>query len=121
GREIRDFWVVGEDGEGEGTWWEKNLCLNTSVILRHVEKTYGAILSRSHMCRLLHNLGFVYKKPKHVPGKVDVEKQKNLWRNTVNSLKTRAKTRFFTSATVAIRSTTTFRRTAGFDVAWSVN
>ncbi|MDO4585623.1 MAG: IS630 family transposase [Planctomycetia bacterium] len=59
------------------TWLDKNLCLNVSVILRHVEKTYGVILSRSHMCGLLHSLGFVYKKPKHVPGKADVEKQKN--------------------------------------------
>ncbi|MDO4571678.1 MAG: winged helix-turn-helix domain-containing protein, partial [Planctomycetia bacterium] len=48
------------------TWLDENLCLNVGEILQYLRKMYGVFLSRSHMCRLLREPGFVYKKPKHV-------------------------------------------------------
>ena len=44
------------------TWLDENLCLNVGEILQYLRKMYGVFLSRSHMCRLLRELGFVYKK-----------------------------------------------------------
>lgn len=41
-----------------------------------VEETCGVSYSPSGMTALLHRLGFVYKKPKGVPGKADPEAQK---------------------------------------------
>lgn len=44
-------------------------------IVVYVEKTYGVVYSVEGMTHLLHRLGFVYKKTKAIPGKVDREKQ----------------------------------------------
>lgn len=48
---------------------------NTAAIIVHVQQTYGVSYSISGMTDLLHRLGFVYKKPKVVPGKADGEQQ----------------------------------------------
>lgn len=54
---------------------DENTCLDSKAVAHHIEKTYGIKYSRTGVKELLHRLGFVYKKPKHVPGKLDPEKQ----------------------------------------------
>ena len=44
-------------------------------IVFYVKKTYGKKYSVEGMTHLLHKLGFVYKKTKIIPGKLDSEKQ----------------------------------------------
>src|SRR3989338_965042 len=44
-------------------------------VVTHIEKPYGVTFSVIGMTKLLHRLGFTYKKPKIVPGKVDPIKQ----------------------------------------------
>ena len=41
----------------------------------YIKKKYGVLYSPSGVKELLDRLGFVYKKPKHVPGKLDPNKQ----------------------------------------------
>lgn len=41
----------------------------------HIQKTYGVVYSVIGITKLLHRLGFAYKKPKVIPGKVDKIKQ----------------------------------------------
>jgi hypothetical protein len=54
---------------------DENTYLNSGDVGRYVEKTYGIEYSPTGMKELLHRLNFVYKKPKHVPGKLDPAKQ----------------------------------------------
>ena len=44
-------------------------------IVAYVKEQFGVVYSESGMILLLHRLGFVYKKPKLVPGKADPLKQ----------------------------------------------
>jgi hypothetical protein len=76
-------------------------CANRNLIQRredshaprhHIERTYGVKYSPSGIKALLHRLGFVDKKPKHVPGKVDPAKQAAFLAEYENSVKTRGKT-----------------------------
>ncbi len=41
----------------------------------YIENKYGVVYSLFGVIKLLHRLGFAYKKPKLVPGKLDAEKQ----------------------------------------------
>jgi len=43
----------------------------------YIQSTYGIQYSTIGITKLLHRLGFVYKKPKVIPGKVDVRKQES--------------------------------------------
>ena len=45
------------------------------AVCSYTEKAYGISYSVEGMTHLLHRLGFVYKKTKVIPGKVDLEKQ----------------------------------------------
>jgi transposase len=64
----------------------------TSKEIRHyVKNTYGIEYSATGMKDLLHRLGFVYKKPKHVPGKLDPEKQKEWLAEYKKLLETKGK------------------------------
>jgi len=54
---------------------DENTYLDSNAIRHHIEKTYNVKYMPSGVKDLLHRLGFVYKKPKHVPGKVDPAKQ----------------------------------------------
>lgn len=49
---------------------------NAKEIIVYVRETFGVEYSPQGMTQLLHRFGFVYKKPKRVPGKADPEKQK---------------------------------------------
>ena len=44
-------------------------------IQKYIEDTYGIKYSGEGVQALLHRMGFVYKKPKRIPGKADKEKQ----------------------------------------------
>jgi transposase len=50
--------------------------LKVKQIIAYVARQYGVIYSRSGMTDWLEQHGFVYKRPKKVPGKLDPEKQK---------------------------------------------
>lgn len=54
---------------------EENIYLRVQEIIRYVETQYGVTYSISGMTDLLHSIGFSYKKPKIVPGKVDPQAQ----------------------------------------------
>jgi len=54
---------------------DKNTYIDSNEIRRYIEKTYGVKYSPTGVKELLHRLGFVYKKPKHRPGKLDPAKQ----------------------------------------------
>jgi len=50
---------------------EGNLYGKVEDVIRYVEKRFGETYTVSGMTKLLHRLGFVYKKTKQVPGKAD--------------------------------------------------
>ena len=54
---------------------ETHLCLTAKQVVHYVQQTWQVTYSESGMTQLLHRLGFVYKKPKLIPGKADVERQ----------------------------------------------
>jgi transposase len=54
----------------------EKLYLSAKEVARHVEEHYGVTYSERGMTALLHRLGYVYKKPKLVPGKADAEAQR---------------------------------------------
>lgn len=54
---------------------DENTYLNSKAIAYHIEITCGVKYSRTGVKELLHRFDFVYKKPKHVPGKLDPAKQ----------------------------------------------
>ena len=54
---------------------ESKIYLTTKSIIFYVSKEFGVIYTVGGMTRLLHKLGFSYKKPKGVPGKAKTEEQ----------------------------------------------
>jgi transposase len=50
---------------------EKNIFLSAKEVCHYVEKQYGIKYTSKGMTCLLKRLGFVYKKPKHLPSKAD--------------------------------------------------
>ena len=52
-----------------------NLYMDCALVIAYILLEFGKSYSRSGVNRLLHELGFVYKKPKHVPGKADPARQ----------------------------------------------
>lgn len=55
---------------------ESKIYPSTRSVALYVKKEFGAVYTINGMTALLHKLGFSYKKPKGVPGKADIEKQK---------------------------------------------
>jgi transposase len=55
---------------------QKNLYLSAKAIAHWVQETFGVSYTESGMTSVLHRLGYVYKKPKLVPGKADPQAQK---------------------------------------------
>lgn len=53
-----------------------HLYLTEKEIAHYVEQTWQVTYSESGMNPLLHRLGYVYKKPKLVPGKADADRQR---------------------------------------------
>lgn len=54
---------------------EKNTQRTASAVVKHIRKIYRVSFSTIGITKLLHRLGFSYKKPKIVPGKADPDKQ----------------------------------------------
>ena len=54
---------------------QQNTQRTAMAVVKHVHKKYGVVFSAIGVTKLLHRLGFSYKKPKIVPGKADVDKQ----------------------------------------------
>lgn len=54
-----------------GHWY-----LTAKEIAHYVEQTWQVAYSESGMTQLLHRLGYVYKKPKLIPGKADADRQR---------------------------------------------
>ena len=54
---------------------EENLLPDAKSVSAHISRQYQVRYSVSGVTDLLHRLGFSYKKPTHVPGKQDPEKQ----------------------------------------------
>ena len=55
---------------------KQNLYTTAKQAINHVRKTYGVVYTNDAMVKLLHRLGFVYKKTKGIPAKADTEAQK---------------------------------------------
>jgi len=55
---------------------QEHLYQTAKALARWVEDCFGVSYTESGMTALLHRLGYVYKKPKVVPGKADPEAQK---------------------------------------------
>ncbi len=55
---------------------ESKVYPTTKAVVLYVQKTFGVVYTVNGMTALLHKLDFSYKKPKGVPGKADIEKQK---------------------------------------------
>jgi transposase len=54
---------------------ENNVYLTAKEICAYVLKKYKVAYTVKGMTSLLHTLGFRYKKPRHVPGKANIEAQ----------------------------------------------
>ena len=54
----------------------ENLYLTAKEIAHYVEQMWQVAYSESGMTQLLHRLGYVYKKPKLIPGKANAEQQR---------------------------------------------
>ena len=54
---------------------EDNVYLTAKEICAFVRKTFKVKYTPKGMVSLLHNLGYTYKKPKHIPGKANSEAQ----------------------------------------------
>jgi transposase len=54
---------------------DANVYLSSSEIRHYIKKTFGVAFQPSGVKALLHRLDFVYKKTKHVPGKLDPQAQ----------------------------------------------
>ena len=54
----------------------KHLYLTAKEIAHYVEQTWQVAYSESGMTQLLHRMGYVYKKPKLIPGTADVDRQR---------------------------------------------
>jgi len=55
---------------------ESNMYLMAKEICAFVMKTFKVNYTPKSMTSLLHQLGFTYKKPKHIPGEANIEAQK---------------------------------------------
>ncbi|WP_341760894.1 MULTISPECIES: helix-turn-helix domain-containing protein [unclassified Candidatus Tisiphia] len=65
------------DGEREelASHLEANNYVYAKDIMHHIENKYGVTYTITGVTKLLYKLGFVYKKPKIVPAKLDFDKQ----------------------------------------------
>lgn len=55
---------------------QTHLCLTAKQVAHYVQATWQVSYSERGMSQLLYRLGFVYKKPKLIPGKADAERQR---------------------------------------------
>lgn len=56
---------------------ESNLYRSTIEVVLYVKREFSVLYSRSGMTKLLHELGFTYKKPKLIPSGIDFQAQED--------------------------------------------
>jgi len=66
---------------------EQKVYQEASEIAKYIEGKFGIKYSALGLVKLLHRIGFVYKKPKHIPGKANEEAQKKFVEETYKELK----------------------------------
>ena len=66
---------------------DTTIYLKAQDIAEYVKTTFGVEYTSKGVVHLLHRLGFVYKKPKRVPGKADPQKQREFIDKTYTELK----------------------------------
>jgi len=54
---------------------EANTLPTASAVVAYIEEKYRIVYTPNGVAKLLHRLGFSYKKPRVIPGKVNLEKQ----------------------------------------------
>lgn len=53
----------------------RQLFASTAAVIAHIERRYGIAYSKAGVIKLLHRLGFEYRKPKGLPARADVAAQ----------------------------------------------
>jgi transposase len=66
---------------------EQKVYQNSADIVEYIKQKYGITYSTKGLIKFLHRIGFVYKKPKHIPGKANEEAQKKFVDETYKELK----------------------------------
>ena len=66
----------GEQRQQLADYLQNHLCLTAKQVAHYVQQTWQVTYSERGITQLLHRLGFVYKKPKLIPGKADAEQQR---------------------------------------------
>lgn len=61
--------------------------ITSADICRYVEREFGISYTPEGLVKLLHSIGFVYKKTKRIPGKADAEKQEAFLRDVYEATK----------------------------------
>ena len=69
---------------------ERIIYLTTASVCAYVKEQFNISYSLSGMTALLHRLGYVYKKPKIVPGKADIEAQEIFIKQYKDFMQTKA-------------------------------
>lgn len=70
---------------------QETLCMTAKEVVDYVEQRWGIAYSVRGMTELLHRLGYVYKKPKLVPGKADSQAQEEFLEGYEKLKKNKAK------------------------------
>ena len=71
---------------------DEHTYIDSKAIAQYIEQTFGVKYSATGVKTLLHRLGFVYKKPKHIPGKLDPNAQAEFLAEYEKLRKTQGKT-----------------------------
>lgn len=66
---------------------EKHIYPDAKSIAKYIEERFGIRYTAEGLVHLLHRLGFVYKKSKHVPGCANPDKQKEFIEETYQRIK----------------------------------
>jgi transposase len=69
-------WLYKQELEQLESHLQNNVCVSAKEVCLYVKENFGLEYTINGMTAVLHRLGFVYKKPKIVPGKADPESQK---------------------------------------------
>lgn len=68
--------LTGEQRQQLAAYLQAHLCLTAKQVAHYVRQRWRVSYSESGITHLLHRLGFVYKKPKLIPGKAAAAKQR---------------------------------------------
>ncbi len=71
---------------------DEHTYIDSKAIAQYIAQTFGVKYSATGVKSLLHRIGFVYKKPKHIPGKLDPNAQKEFLAEYEKLRKTQGKT-----------------------------